>query len=111
MPWLNLLPDDRLDLSVVFASVLDEGLDGFFEVVGHFTAVEDSISLPMHILLKMSGLPKGADIVDYRGERGCEIRSRDVGPDSLTEDVQSVGGGWVAQDKRTEGWLQGHCAI
>jgi len=45
MPRLNLLPDDRLDLSVVFASVLDEGLDVFFEIVGQFAAVEDGVSL------------------------------------------------------------------
>jgi hypothetical protein len=74
MPRLNLLPDDRLDLSVVFASVFDERLDGSIEVVGHFTAVKGGISLPVYMLLKAIGLPKGADIVDYTGERGCEIR-------------------------------------
>ena len=67
MPRLNLLADDRLDLSVVFTPVLDEGLDGFFEIVGHFTT-EDGIShLCCTMLLKMTGLPIGADIVDYRG--------------------------------------------
>ena len=38
--WLNLLTDDRLDHSFVFA-VLDERLDGSIDVVGWFTAVED----------------------------------------------------------------------
>jgi len=52
VPWLNLLSDDRLDLSVVFAPVLDKRLDGSIEVVGHFTAVEDTISLPVYTLLR-----------------------------------------------------------
>lgn len=69
MPRLNLLPDNCFDLSVVFASVFDEGLDGSVEVVGHFTAVEGGISFPVYMLLKEMGLPEGADIVDYRGER------------------------------------------
>ena len=70
MPRLNLLPDDCLDLSVVFASVFDERLDGSVEVVGHFTAVEARIGFTVHILLNTIGLPEGADIIDYRGERG-----------------------------------------
>ena len=74
MPWLNLLSDDRLDLSFVFSSVFDEGFDGSIEVVGQFTAVESEIGLPVYILLKTNGLPEGADIVDCTGERRCEIR-------------------------------------
>ena len=74
MPWLNLLPDDRLDLSVVFTSVFDERLDGSIEVVGHFTAIESGIGLPVYMLLKTIGLPEGADIVDCTEGRGCEIR-------------------------------------
>ena len=70
MPRLNLLPDDRFDLSVVFASVFDERFDGSVEVVGHFTAVEGSIDLLVFILLDTIGLPEGTDIVDYRGDRG-----------------------------------------
>ena len=50
MPWLDLLPDDRLDLSVVFAPVLDERFDGSIEVVGQFTAVKDSVSLWAYML-------------------------------------------------------------
>ena len=49
MPWLNLLADDRLDPSVVFAPVLDERFDGSIEIVGHFTTVGDAISLPVHV--------------------------------------------------------------
>ena len=73
MPRLNLLPDDRLDLSVVFASVLDEGLDRSIEIVGHFTAIEGGVSLPLCMSLETVGLPKGAHIVDYTGGRD-EIR-------------------------------------
>ena len=49
MPWLNLLADDRLDPSVVFAPVLDERFDGSIEIVGHFTTVGNTISLPVHV--------------------------------------------------------------
>ena len=112
MPRLNLLPDDRLDLSFVFSPLLDERFDGSVEVVGHFTAVEGSISLPACTLWKVIGLPEGADIVDYTEEgRYHQIRSREHGPGSLTEDVQGVGGSWVAQDERAESWLQGHFVI
>ena len=48
MPRLDLLPDDHLDLSVVFASVLNERLDGSIEVVGHFTTVGRGISHPAY---------------------------------------------------------------
>jgi hypothetical protein len=105
------LPDDRLDLSVVFAPFLDKWLDGSIEVVGHFTAVEDSVSLPVYAPQEMAGLPEGADIVDCSKERWYEIRLGEGGSASLTEDVQGVRGGWVAQDERTESWLQGHYAI
>ena len=74
MPRLNLLPDDCFDLSVVFTSVFDERLDGSIEVVGHFTAVGCRIGLPVYIPLEMNGLPERADIIDYTGEQGCEIR-------------------------------------
>jgi len=37
VPRLYLLSDDHLDPSVVFASVLDERLDGSLDVVGHLT--------------------------------------------------------------------------
>jgi len=70
VPRLNLLPDDSLDLSVVFASVFDERFDGSVEVVGHFTAVEGGIGFLVFILLDTIGLPERADIVDYRGNRG-----------------------------------------
>ena len=66
MPWLDLLPDNRLDPSVVFASILDEGLDGSIEVVGHFTTVEGGVSHPAYVDC-WRRLPEGADIVDYRG--------------------------------------------
>jgi len=106
VPWLNLLTDDRLDLSVVFASVLDERFDGSIEVVGHFTAVEGGISIPACVLWKGAGLPEGADIVDYAEEgRYDKIRLRECRSGSLTEDVQGVRGSWVAQEKRTESWL------
>ena len=59
------------------------------------------------MVLGMTGLPIGADVVDYRGEWGCE-RTDKIKNGLLTEDVQSVGGSWVSQDKRTKGWLQGH---
>jgi len=51
VPWLNLLPDDHLYLSVVFAPVLDERFDGSIEVVGQFTAGRGGISLP--VLIRM----------------------------------------------------------
>ena len=44
VPWLNLLPDDHLDFSVVFAPFLDERLDDGVQVVGHFTAVNHGLS-------------------------------------------------------------------
>ena len=44
VPWLNLLSDDRLHLSVVFAPVLDKWLDGSIEVVGQFTAGLGTVS-------------------------------------------------------------------
>jgi hypothetical protein len=94
MPWLNLLPDDRLDLSVIFAPVFDERLDGSIEVVGHFTAEDKSSAFWCYMLRKDEGLPKGADIVDYAGKGRCEIRSREVGQASLTEDIQGVRGSW-----------------
>lgn len=56
MPRLNLLPDDRLDLSLVFAPVLDERLYGSIEIVGHFTAVKDGLSLPVYILREGDGI-------------------------------------------------------
>ena len=74
MPRLNLLSDDHLDLSVVFASAFDERLDGSIEVIGHFTAVESGIGPLMHMRLKMIALPEGADIVDCTGERGSSVR-------------------------------------
>ena len=52
VPGLNLLPDDRLDSSVVFTPILDKRLDGSVEVVGQFTAVEDNIRLSAYILRK-----------------------------------------------------------
>ena len=56
MPWLNLLADDRLDLSVIFAPVLDERLDKGIEVVGQFTAVKDIISRSVYTLRTMIGI-------------------------------------------------------
>lgn len=56
MPRLNLLADDRLHLSVIFAPVLDERLDRGIEVVGQFTAVEDIISRPVYTLRTMIGI-------------------------------------------------------
>ena len=56
MPRLNLLTDDRLHLSVIFAPVLDERLDRGIEVVGQFTAVEDIISRPVYTLRTMIGI-------------------------------------------------------
>ena len=38
VPRLNLLPNDRLDPSLVFAPALDKRLDGSIEAVGQFTA-------------------------------------------------------------------------
>lgn len=49
VPWLDLLPDDCLYLSVVFAPFLDEGLDGSIEVVSHFTTVESGVSHPAYV--------------------------------------------------------------
>lgn len=48
VPRLNLLPDDRLYLSVVFASVFDERLDGGVEIIRHFTATNYGISFPAY---------------------------------------------------------------
>ena len=72
MPGLHLETDDRLDLSFVFASVLDERLDGDIKVVGHFTAVNRDITL--HRLYRINyRLPVGADIVDWIN-RGVQMR-------------------------------------
>jgi hypothetical protein len=48
VPWLDLLPDDCLDLPVVFTSVLDERFDGGVEVVGQFTALKDDIGMAVY---------------------------------------------------------------
>lgn len=113
MPWLNLLPDYCFNLSVIFAPVLDKGLDGDFEVVCHFTAADCSIGIQMCGAWIGTGLPERADIIDYTGQGCGKIRSRDIGCrlDLLTEDIQGVRCGWVTQDERTESWLQGHFAV
>ena len=56
MPWLDLLADDRLHLSVIFPPVLDERLDRGIEVVGQFTAVKDIISHSVYTLRTMIGI-------------------------------------------------------
>lgn len=52
-------------------------------------------------------LPEGAHVVDYgeQGVRRDKIKRYRRWVGSLTEDIQGVGGGWVAQDERAEGWL------
>ena len=49
VPRLNLLTDDHLDLSIVFAPMFDERFDMFIQVDGHFTAMKLGIRLPAYM--------------------------------------------------------------